>query len=96
MIQVPLTTGLKEEAFAEYYSTIPTSERKPVIAYIAGKTAPPGKKMGHAGAIVYGRRGSYEYKIESLKNAGISVLDNFLNIPYLLRDVLKTSQRNNE
>ncbi len=46
---------------------------KPIAAFIAGKTAPPGKRMGHAGAIISGKEGSWEQKVDSLRNAGVRV-----------------------
>lgn len=48
---------------------------KPVAAYIAGRFAPEGKRMGHAGAIVRGNAGTYAGKCEALKKAGVTVLE---------------------
>ena len=63
--------GSMEDEAAEYAKTM----TKPVIAYIAGGAAPPGKKMGHAGAIVTGDKGSYASKRSALDAAGVTVLD---------------------
>jgi len=62
--------GSAEEEAAEF---IASSMQTPVVSYIAGVTAPPGKKMGHAGAIVSGNKGTAQAKMEALEKAGASV-----------------------
>ena len=63
--------GTMEEEAAHYARTM----RKPVVAFIAGAASPPGKKMGHAGAIVTGRSGSYASKRKALEENGVTVVD---------------------
>jgi len=75
--------GNEEEAAADFIASRMT---KPVIAFIAGKTAPADKRMGHAGAIIEGDRGLAMEKIRSLENAGVKVVDHPEEIPLLLRD----------
>jgi succinyl-CoA synthetase alpha subunit len=65
--------GTAEEEAAEY---IRREFRKPVIAFIAGQTAPPDKRMGHAGAIISGGKGTAQGKIKALEEAGITVVRN--------------------
>jgi succinyl-CoA synthetase alpha subunit len=64
--------GTDEEAAAAH---IKAHVNKPVVAFIAGQTAPPGKRMGHAGAIISGGEGTAQSKIAALKEAGIHVSD---------------------
>ncbi len=65
--------GAEEEKAAAF---IDTEVDKPVVAYVAGVTAPPGKKMGHAGAIISGSRGTAQAKMEALGAAGVHVVNN--------------------
>src|SRR3954454_19693501 len=64
--------GTDEEAAAAY---IKTKVKKPVVAFIAGRTAPPGRRMGHAGAIISGGEGTAESKVGALKSANIAVAE---------------------
>ncbi len=78
--------GTAEEEAAEYYKK---NMKKPVLAFIAGKTAPPGRRMGHAGAIISGGSGTASQKIEFLEKAGIKVVDYPEFIPVELKKLLK-------
>lgn len=78
--------GIQEELAAEY---IKEHVRKPVVAYLAGKSAPPGKRMGHAGAIIEGNRGTYGSKVEALTAAGVKVAALPWEIVDLVREALK-------
>lgn len=79
--------GNLEELAADY---IGGSEfGKPVVAYVAGRFAPVGKRMGHAGAIVMGRAGTAKSKIEAFRAAGVLVAEKPSDIVGLLRDVLR-------
>ena len=63
--------GSAEEEAAEFIKR--HSIKKPMVGFIAGKTAPEGKRMGHAGAVILGGMGSAEGKIEAMRSAGFSV-----------------------
>ena len=77
--------GTDEEETASYLRTF---GKKPAVAFIAGLSAPPGKRMGHAGAIVTGGQGTAASKIEAFRSAGIPVATRPSEIPQLLRQQL--------
>ena len=77
--------GNAEEAAADY---IKNNVNKPVISYIAGQTAPAGKRMGHAGAIIAGGKGRATEKIKKLKECGVHVADNLVSIGSKVAEVL--------
>ena len=72
--------GGMEERAAEYAKGM----KKPVVSFIAGRASPPGKKMGHAGAIVSGNAGSYPGKRARLEAAGVTVVDTPRDIPIVI------------
>jgi len=78
--------GIQEEMAAEYIREHVT---KPVVAYLAGKSAPPGKRMGHAGAIIEGNRGTYQSKVEALTEAGVKVA----SLPWEVADLVRQALR---
>ncbi len=79
--------GEEEENAAAY---IAANMSKPVVSFISGRTAPPGKRMGHAGAIISGGKGTPEAKIEALQAAGVDVADRPDEIPGMLRAKLSS------
>ncbi len=80
--------GSMEEEAAEYAAGM----RKPIVAFIAGRASPPGKKMGHAGAIVSGGKGTYAGKRRALEAVGIAVADMPAQIPHLLGPGFETAR----
>ena len=77
--------GSAEEEAAEY---IKNNVTKPVISYIAGQTAPPGKRMGHAGAIIAGGKGTAADKIAKLKECGVEIADSLVDIGKKVEEVM--------
>ena len=77
--------GSAEEEAAEF---IQKEFPKPVIAFIAGQTAPPDKRMGHAGAIISGGKGKAQDKIRALEEAGITVVRNLGRLGEVAREVM--------
>jgi succinyl-CoA synthetase alpha subunit len=80
--------GAAEEQAAEYMRAF---GKKPAVAFIAGRSAPPGKRMGHAGAIVSGSSGTAESKVKAFEAAGIPVANAPSEIPGLVKKALRTS-----
>jgi len=78
--------GSEEEKAAEF---IGKEVDKPVVAYIAGVTAPPGKKMGHAGAIISGSKGTAQAKMEALAAAGVHVVNNPTEAGIKMAEIVK-------
>ena len=91
LVMVGEIGGTAEEDAADY---IKHHFTKPVVAYIAGRSAPPGKRMGHAGAIITRGRGTAETKLEALKAAGAQVARFPYEIPDLVAEIVgKSSHR---
>jgi succinyl-CoA synthetase alpha subunit len=79
--------GSAEEDAAEFIRK--SKVKKPIAGFIAGRTAPPGRRMGHAGAIISGGKGKAETKIEAMKRAGIAISDSPAALGKTLKRVLK-------
>jgi len=82
--------GSDEETAAKF---IKKNVTKPVVAFIAGQTAPPGKRMGHAGAIISGGSGTAADKIAALNKVGIPVAGSPTEIPDILKDLMKKAKQ---
>jgi succinyl-CoA synthetase alpha subunit len=79
--------GNLEELAAEYIEK--ENYPKPVVAFIAGRSAPPGKRMGHAGAIIMGKAGTAESKIDALRNAGVKIAEKPSDVAELLSKLVR-------
>lgn len=86
MVMIGEIGGNAEENAAKFISK---NISKPVVAYIAGVTAPPGKRMGHAGAIIEGESGTAKSKIAALEEAGVNVASAPSEIVRIIKDALK-------
>ena len=88
-IYIKPSTTIGEEKTADF---IKENGDKPIVAYIAGKSAPEGKRMGHAGAIISGDFGTAQGKIKALKNAGAYIVDTPWDVPRLIKELLKSTE----
>ena len=78
-------------AIRSYYEYIAKYVTKPVVSFIAGQTAPPGKRMGHAGAIISSGSGTAEEKIKAFARSGVPVAKEPSEIPGLLKNKMATA-----
>ena len=82
--------GTAEEEAAAY---IKKHVKKPVVGFIAGRTAPPGRRMGHAGAIIAGGKGTAQEKMDAMRKAGIHVVESPALIGEAMAKILKTGKK---
>ena len=86
LVMVGEIGGTDEEECAAW---VKENMTKPVVGFIAGVTAPPGKRMGHAGAIISGGKGTAQEKIAAMEDAGITVTKNPSDIGKLMKEALR-------
>ena len=79
--------GTAEEEAAQW--VVDNSFTKPIVSFIAGQTAPPGRRMGHAGAIIAGGKGTAKEKMTALQSAGIQVVESPADIGQAMIKMLK-------
>ena len=77
--------GTAEELASQYINEYVS---KPVVGFIAGRTAPPGKRMGHAGAIISGGKGTAKEKMKAMERAGVHVTENPSELGKTLQDII--------
>ncbi|MBD24898.1 MAG: succinate--CoA ligase subunit alpha [Candidatus Marinimicrobia bacterium] len=80
--------GTAEEEAAEFYRSSKT--KKPIVGFVAGSTAPPGRRMGHAGAIISGGKGTAPAKFEAMKSAGFKVADSPSSLGSTMLEAMKS------
>jgi succinyl-CoA synthetase alpha subunit len=78
--------GTAEEEAADFIKH--SKQKKPIVSFIAGRTAPPGKRMGHAGAIISGGKGGAEDKVEALRSSGVTISNSPADIGRTMLDLL--------